>query len=192
VRRLDPEEIAKREAAGRARAERLLLQRVQRPTSPELEQAMERARAALLLVVRDVESTTNLREASDIIRYDDWIVERALDPSSWVFDMDDDLGPEDDLTVACRFGGHTFSLNGGQPIAEITADIAFQIQDDVTDEVWGAWPQCPGHAHPMSPIVAASTAVWVCPADSDVSVPIGELGGDAVSPPSGPSSLPPG
>jgi hypothetical protein len=193
VRQLDPEEVARRLVAGRERAERLKQQRSERTTSPELEHAMERARAALLLVLHDVEATTNLREASRIVRYDDWVLERALDPSSWVFEgmEDDDFGPED-LALACQFGGHTFLVDGGQNVADIAVDIAFQVQDDVTEEVWGAWPPCRGHLHPMSPRMAGSTAVWVCPDDSDVSVPIGALGGGEVSPPSEPSSSPPG
>jgi len=146
-------------------------------------------------VISDVESTTGVREDSRILRYDDWTFESTQDPSSWLLsggdENGDDLEPEDELALACRFGGHTFALDGHQSIAELAADIADYVQDDVTDEVWAAWPRCPSHEHPMSPTVAATTAVWTCPADEQIAVPIGELGAGRVSPPSEPSALPP-
>ena len=80
VRRLDPEEIEQRLAAGRTRAERMAQARQRTPTSPELQQAIDRAEAALRLVISDVESTTPVRERSTILRYDDWIFEDAQDP----------------------------------------------------------------------------------------------------------------
>jgi hypothetical protein len=197
VRRLDPEEIEQRRAAGRARAERMAQARKRKPSSPELQQAIERAEAALLLVISDVESTTPVRERSRVLRYDDWIYEDAQDPGSWLLDGggaegDEDYDEDDELAVACRFGGLTFALDGAQSIADIAADIAFQVQDDVTDEIWGAWPVCLIHQHPMSPTVAEETAIWRCPAEAEIAVPIGQLGGGAVSQPSSPSSSPPG
>ena len=75
-----------------------------------------------------------------------------------------------------RFGGHTFALDGDQSIAEIGVDIAFYVQDDLTYEVWAAWPQCPGHPHPMSPAIVGEAAVWECPSGADVAMPIGQLG----------------
>jgi len=45
------------------------------PASPELERAIERATTALSLVMTDVESTTDIRAGSAILRYDDWIFE---------------------------------------------------------------------------------------------------------------------
>lgn len=182
MRMLDPEEIAQRLAMGRARAERAA-QEPRPPASPLLQQAIERARVALALVISDVESTTAVREHAEILRYDDWDAEMAQDPRSWLLhgDEDEDEGEavtddDDELALACRFGGHTFALDGDQSTAEIAADIAFQIQDDVTDEIWAAWPECPRHGHPMSPAGDAATAVWRCPSDVDVSVPIGQMG----------------
>ena len=166
--------------------------RERKPTSPELQQAIERAKAALSLVIRDVESTTPVRERSAILRYDDWIFEDAQDPGSWLFgggDVESDEG--DEMALACRFAAHTFALDGDQSIADIATDIAFQVQDDVTDEIWGAWPVCPVHQHPMSPRIVEETAMWACPAEADVAVPIGRLGDSPVGPPSSPSLSPP-
>lgn len=194
---LDPEEIEQRRAAGRARAERLAQARERKPTSPELQQAIDRAEAALDLVIRDVESTTPVHERSIILRYDDWIFEDAQNPDSWLFgevgaESDEDDDEDDGLALACRFGGHAFALDGAQPIADIACDIAFQLQDDIRDEIWGAWPVCPVHHHPMSPTVEEETAMWTCPAGAEIALPIGQLGGGAVSQPSLPSSSPPG
>ncbi len=170
--------------------------RERKPTSPELQQAIDRAGAALSLVIRDVQSTTPVREHSAILRYDDWISEDAQDPGSWLLgggDVESDDGDDDgdELALACRFAGHTFALDGDQSIADIATDIAFQVQDDVTDEIWGAWPVCPVHQHPMSPDVVEETAMWTCPAEADVAVPIGRLGDSPVGPPSSPSPSPP-
>jgi hypothetical protein len=195
---LDPEEIEQRRAAGRARAERMAQARARKPTSRDLQQAIDRAEAALALVISDVESTTAMHERSAILRCDDWIFEDAQNPDSWVFGGGDDESAEDDrdegdeLALACRFGGHAFSLDGAQSIADIAADIAFQVQDDVTDEIWGAWPVCPAHQHPMSPTVVKETAMWTCPVEADIAVPIGRLGDGPVSQRSSPSSSPPG
>ena len=112
------------------------------------------------------------------------------DPHSWLLhDGDPEAGQEgldddddDELALACRFGGHTFALDGDQSIGELASDIAFQVQDDVTDEIWAAWPECPGHAHPMSPAVAGEAAVWTCPIDTDVTLAIGQLGAGSTSP----------
>ena len=77
---LDPEEIEQRRAAGRAREERMAQARERKPTSPELQQAIDRAEAALALVISDVESTTAVRERSAILRYEDWTFEDAQNP----------------------------------------------------------------------------------------------------------------
>ena len=184
MRRLDPEEVANRLAAGKARVERIAAQTSRPPASLQLQRAIERGEAALALVVGDVQATTVVRERGDIIRYDDWVLDRTTDSLSWVLDggepedeggglADDD---EEELGLACRFGGHTFALNGGLSIAELAVDIADQVQDDVTDEVWAAWPQCPGHPHPMSPAMVGEAAVWECPSGAGVAIPIGQLG----------------
>jgi hypothetical protein len=183
MRRLDPEEVANRLAAGKARVERIASQTSRPPATLQLQKAIERAEAALALVVRDIETTTVIRERGDILRYDDWVLDRTSDSLSWVFDGDEpeDEGggladdDDDEVGLACRFGGHTFALDGDQSIADIAVDIAFYLQDDVTDEVWAAWPQCPGHPHPMSPAIVGEAAVWECPSGAGVAIPIGQL-----------------
>lgn len=149
----------------------------------QLQKAIEWAETALTLVISDVEATTSVRERGDILRYDDWVLDTAQDPLSWVLDggePEDEGGAladdDEELGLACRFGGRHVRPDGDQSIAEIAADIAFYEQDDLTDEVWAAWPQCPGHPHPMSPAIVGEAAVWACPSGADVAMPIGQLG----------------
>lgn len=163
----------------------------------DLEGAIERAEAALLLVVDDIEATTAIREEGRILRYGDWLrVIGEIRP--WPIVAEEEPGDvggsrdEEALLLACEFLGHSFCLGGDQATAEIAAHIAFQLQDDVMDEVWGAWPVCPAHEHPMSPEVVAGVAVWRCPIDPRVTVPVGQLGAvGSLSPPSDPSAWPP-
>jgi len=120
-------------------------------------------------------------------------VVRRGGPGSWllgggVAERDDD---DDDLALACRFGGHTFAIDGARSLDDIAVGMASQVQDDVIDEIWRAWPVCPAHQHPMSPRVVEGTAMWTRPAAADVAVPIGRLGDGPISPPSSPSASPP-
>jgi hypothetical protein len=78
--------------------------------------------------------------------------------------------------VACHWGGHAFAVNGEQSAGELVLDIAGQLQDDVIDEIWAAWPQCPGHEHPMSLGLQDGVPVWQCSGEGDFTVPIGRLG----------------
>lgn len=185
MRRLSPEEAARRLAAGRIRADRQSRRLAGRPPSPALQQAIDRAHAALLLVVRDIESTTPIRWDAGIQLYEDWVSDWAQSPQSWLLhgpddeEGDDTADEEVELVVACYHGGHSFSLGVNQSAAEITGDIAAQLQDDVIDELQRAWPACAEHQHPLSPEVVGGVAVWTCPTDAGVSAPIGQLGGVA-------------
>jgi hypothetical protein len=38
----------------------------------------------------------------------------------------------------------------------------------------------------MTPTVEQETAMWTCPAEADIALPIGQLGGGALSQPSSP------
>ena len=42
-------------------------------------------------------------------------------------------------------------LDNGDPdaVAFSLASFAERVQDDVIDELWGAWPPCPRHDHPL-------------------------------------------
>ncbi len=150
---------------------------VRRPAPAGLMMALERAASALLLVVSDIESTTSIRVPASILRYDDWVraTTQGVPPS------DADLEEEEErLLVAARFGEHSFSehsfsLEGADSMAELAADIAFRLQDDVIDRVRGAWPACPKHEHPLFPQAVAGVAVWICPVDPSSTVPIGQL-----------------
>ena len=62
--------------------------------------------------------------------------------------------------------------------AEAACYLAEAVQDDVIEQLHGAWPPCPRQPHPLGPDVRGSgVAVWACPALSDLWVEIGSLGG---------------
>ena len=94
--------------------------------------------------------------------------------------MAPDVAEEDLLGYA--FGGNErYPIPDGSP-AEVTAELASLLQDEVIDELGSAWPVCPGHPHPMVAGWRDEMPVWRCPTDPTTSVPIGKLGG---SPPGG-------
>jgi len=180
VRELSGREVIQRLAAAKAR-ERQVRQRTATPPTHEELEAIARAEAALRLVVQDIEATTTIRASSRIQRYVDWVAERPGNPLALMIaggaqhDVDMAEDEDDGVVVACYWDGHAFALNGDQPPAEMVADIASQLQDDVIDEVWGAWPACPGHVHPMALDTVEGVAVWVCPSDATVVVQVGQL-----------------
>jgi hypothetical protein len=59
---------------------------------------------------------------------------------------------------------------------EATGYLADLVQDDVIEEIHGAWPLCPRHPHPLE-LHDMDTArpTWRCPKTPDIAVPIGEL-----------------
>lgn len=143
-----------------------------RPEHVEMLAALERAESALRLVVRDIESTTSIREPASIIRYGDWVRATAQGLAPLDLDLQDD---EDQLMFAVQFGGNSRSLQGSESVAELAADIAWWVQDDVIDELRTAWPVCPQHKHPLFPEAVAGVAVWICPVNPSSTVPIGAL-----------------
>lgn len=181
MRRLDPEEVARRLAAGRARVERIAAHTSRPPANSQLQNAIARAETALGWVLRDVQATTVVRERGDILRYDDWVLDSAHVSLSASLDGGEPeadggaLAEDEEPALACRFGGHTFAVHSDRSTAEIAVDIADQVQDDVIDDVGAAWPQCPGHPHPMSPAIVGEVAVWECPSGAGVAIPIGQL-----------------
>ncbi len=82
-----------------------------------------------------------------------------------------------------------FEGHGGQSgvkvdLAASPADelvcLAKEIQEEVIDELWGAWPACPLHpaGHPLAPNEFEGQAVWVCPATGRVVGQVGRLSVD--------------
>jgi hypothetical protein len=62
--------------------------------------------------------------------------------------------------------------------AEATGYLADMVQEDVIEEIHGAWPKCPRHAHPLEVHYTDSgDPTWRCPKTPDIEVPIGELAG---------------
>jgi hypothetical protein len=177
VREPDGRESIEFLAAAKAREQRAKRRAASAPTEEELE-AIARAEAALHLVVRDIEATTSFRQPSRAQRYVEWMAETPPDRLSESIagrrhdDVDTD-GEEEGIVLACHWGGHSFALSGDQP--DLVLDIARHLQDDVIHEVWGAWPPCPRHEHPMALDVVDGVTVWACRRDDDLVVPVGQL-----------------
>jgi hypothetical protein len=58
-------------------------------------------------------------------------------------------------------------------VARLADDLR---EHSLDEEVWGGWPICPGHSHPLESGVHEGVAVWICPARGDVVAAIGSLG----------------
>lgn len=67
-------------------------------------------------------------------------------------------------------------LPGMTDEAEALGYLAGELQDDIIEQVHGAWPQCPVHAHPLAGGTQAGRPVWQCPTSSYVVAAVGELG----------------
>lgn len=60
---------------------------------------------------------------------------------------------------------------------EATGYLAELVQEDIIEEVHGAWPECPRHPHPLEvDYTESGSPVWKCPKIPDITVAIGELG----------------
>jgi hypothetical protein len=73
-------------------------------------------------------------------------------------------------------GGSGFVLD--KPFPALVATLAELIQDHVIDEIWGEWPACPHHRHPLDAEADDGTAWWVCRTNPDSKWAIGSLGAD--------------
>lgn len=74
-----------------------------------------------------------------------------------------------------RYG---FGVGDDEPPAALLVAIADGIRENLP-ELSAYWAQavrpCPGHAHPMRPVVSDGQAWWTCPADGRYVSPIGDL-----------------
>jgi hypothetical protein len=49
------------------------------------------------------------------------------------------------------------------------------LQDTIIEELWGAWPPCPSHPHPMVIRAADGDLEWCCPQTGERRAFLGEL-----------------
>lgn len=67
-------------------------------------------------------------------------------------------------------------LAGHEDEEEATRELASLLQDDLLQELAGtAWPTCPGHPHPVDPVLHEGIATRRCPLTDSPIVRIGEL-----------------
>jgi len=129
---------------------------------------VERVAALLADVMRDVETTTSFCWSARVGTYDEWVAE---DPLAHM--------PHDGTMVTVYIDGDHFLLSFAVELAlsnaEISTGLASAIQDEVIDELQGAWPLCPRHDHPLDATVLHGLAVWTCPHDGSFVAAIGGL-----------------
>jgi hypothetical protein len=128
------------------------------PVSPQQaarigrEHQLALARAAVGLVGHDIAATTN-REAPPFEYRDEGSVVR--------------------LAYWGQFATTPLSALT-QP--EMTVDVADFMQDEIMEDVHGAWPQCQQHGTGVHPSSASHQAVWVCRRVSTLSPESAHLG----------------
>ncbi len=65
----------------------------------------------------------------------------------------------------------------------LTALLALEMSEEVAEasaldhrlNETASWPNCPVHPHSLKPVVSADAALWRCPEDASIKVPIGFL-----------------
>lgn len=102
-----------------------------------------------------------------------WLLHRAREP---VPPVPEPVPGDDEELVAWEADGHSSQISTDLTDAGLQIALAEAIQDDVIHEVWHVWPECPGHPHPLVPLVVNEDAAWICPQDGRVMAAIGELG----------------
>ena len=59
------------------------------------------------------------------------------------------------------------ALSGVTPGDRAQTEFVEQFQDVILENSNGyAWPECPGHPHPMNPFVVGGRVEWRCPGDA--------------------------
>jgi hypothetical protein len=71
--------------------------------------------------------------------------------------------------------GHGAWLRPPESAADAVVVVADVLVDDVIEELWIAWPVCPGHGHPAEVRVVGRDAVWTCPKSGATIALVGEL-----------------
>ena len=103
-------------------------------------------------------------------------LERTTGRRLVLLDRDSDEGVVDIVLDGKFLGGVGCWWDPSDP-EDGVASLADRLREHSLDEeVWGGWPICPGHHHPMDTSVDHGNAVWTCPANGTVVAPIGRLG----------------
>ena len=132
-------------------------------------------------VFRDVEATTDLRLAWKVVVHEDEPVWPGMPEGAiggmFVTDMPQPGRrplPFPQVWLETPHSGR--GLPGMTDEAEAIGYLADLVQEDVIEELHGAWPPCPRHPHPLDvDYTDAGRPVWRCPTEPDVAVGIGEL-----------------
>lgn len=143
-----------------------------------IESAVEAALAELHPFTKRLTVTVDDPDADELLRGVEWVANNPTplaeaceqlgvvlaeaDLPAWVADWP--------VSVRGPAGGvKATTFHPGTPPAELAVDLADWLQTALAD----AWisdpvPPCPGHPHPMRPVVLDGTPWWECPAGSPV------------------------
>ena len=115
---------------------------------------------AVARLLRDLTTTTGLRP---------WLEVDLSDPEH------PDLAYRYSRDSNVRVMGHGQWLRPPESPAEAVLVVADPFTEDVIEELWTAWPVCPGHGHPAEVRVVGDDAVWACPKSGETIAVVGEL-----------------
>jgi hypothetical protein len=145
----------------------------------------ERAWPGLIsLLVRDVEATTSLRVSWHLEPRDEERVVPFHEAATFVRFGGPPLAKRKLLVpelclVTDRLGSfvlHDIDLDDRlEASLWLFASLAEWVQQAVIDEVWGAWPVCSQHGHPLDVETAGGRVSWVCPQGSVAPIEVGSL-----------------
>lgn len=114
---------------------------------------------AVEIISADIRRTTALEP---VINDEDWVQEPGVASAMFGF--------------SGAFGERGVYVQTNAALTARLVQIADIVQDEVTDELWGAWPECPLHrTHPLAPRELSGEAVWVCPTTDQPISQIGQL-----------------
>lgn len=114
---------------------------------------------AVEVVLGDVRRTTSLEP---VIGEEDWVQEPGTASAM--------------LGFVGGYGQRGVYVQSDSPLPERLVHIAGIVQDEVTDQLWEAWPRCPLHrSHPLSPKELDGAAWWVCPTAEQPICQVGHL-----------------
>jgi hypothetical protein len=134
---------------------------------------VERLRGALLtadeaLIARAVDLVRGDLESGGATGFGVSIVREPGDDRAWTVKVSD--GP-----WRSGVGG---LMPQGATATSLLVIVADRLQDAYIDLLWEARPRCPLHEHPLTADDIGDKGVWVCPAGSGWSRPIGGLATD--------------
>lgn len=92
-------------------------------------------------------------------------------------DVEVTVSPSGDggVRVTVRQAGEWVGHPDADPLDWVTWLVDAVQHDWVVEQVHGAWPRCPRHAHPLVVRRAEDDVLWSCPAEPELAAPVGSV-----------------